>query len=352
MSIAKRTVHSVQFLRFVAATLVVSFHAHLSLSESLGGARSAAELYLFRFGAVGVHIFFVISGYIMYLTSMDRGEAFSPVRFLQRRLIRIYPVYWAFALLYIGVHAAIGSPYRLAPDGYVLTLSLWPGHASNVIGPAWTLAFEMYFYLAFAAWMTLGARKGLVGITVFFAASIAIGKLAGVEHPVVTLMTDTLLAEFVAGLWVARITADSAWSRRTGWGAVLGALALFAGGLAIGYERAPSALVWGLPSALLVAGCVILERTGGLPGTRRLSMLGDSSYSLYLCHILLIDVILMLLHQFALRPPIMVVVLASTLASIAGAHAFYLLVERRLVARLNKITFGRSRRLGTAVAAT
>ena len=63
----------------------------------------------------------------------------------------------------------------------------------------------------------------------------------------------------------------------------------FAFGLWFGYDRVPAALIWGIPSGLLVLGLVLQERAGAIPNwVRRSAWLGDSSYTLYLLHAILL----------------------------------------------------------------
>lgn len=336
MSISRGTVHSIQFLRFVAATLVVVFHAHLALSTRLLGSGTTTDAYLFGFGASGVHIFFVISGYIMYLTNFGREGRFAPGQFLVRRLIRIYPVYWIFALLYVVAHLALGSAYAIVPPQWIGALLLWPADAPLIIGPSWTLSYELYFYLVFGLIMVAGAWRGSIALTLIFALSVAIGLVLRPADPLPALMTNALLLEFVAGVWIARLTLDRRWPRRLGWVAAFTAVAGFGAGLAYGYDRLPSALAWGAPSALLVLGFVVLERSGGVPGTRRASVLGDSSYALYLCHILLIDLAIAGLRLADARPAMAIVLPAVTLGCIVFAHLFHLIVERPLMRVLHR----------------
>src|SRR5882762_388467 len=80
-------IESVQLLRAVAALGVVSFHAaHLLF------ARNGLELRWTGLGAAGVDLFFVVSGFIMWVTALDRG---MPIRrFAAKRIQRIVPLYW------------------------------------------------------------------------------------------------------------------------------------------------------------------------------------------------------------------------------------------------------------------
>ena len=155
------TFHSIQLLRALAALLVVLFHTHTAFSEAGSDLLFGDEEYVFAFGAVGVHIFFVISGFIMIVTSRFE-PSFQPFEFMRRRLLRIYPVYWICAALYLAFHTFIGELYDISVGQVAGALVLWPGHASSVIGPAWTLAYEMFFYLSFALAMALGLSRGVV----------------------------------------------------------------------------------------------------------------------------------------------------------------------------------------------
>ena len=68
------TIISIQVLRFVAAFMVVLFHSHVALVRSLPGHVSDYVDHAFEVGASGVHIFFVISGFVMVYTSI-RSES-------------------------------------------------------------------------------------------------------------------------------------------------------------------------------------------------------------------------------------------------------------------------------------
>ena len=83
-----RQIISLQYLRAVAALLVV-FHHVRNPGNGLFNPISH-----WNFGQAGVDMFFLISGYIMY--AVARQE--RPVRFLQRRIVRIVPLYWIATL--------------------------------------------------------------------------------------------------------------------------------------------------------------------------------------------------------------------------------------------------------------
>ncbi|MFA7603254.1 MAG: acyltransferase [Novosphingobium sp.] len=346
------TFHSIQLLRAVAATLVVLFHTQQSFAHGLSAPLFDQETYLFAFGAVGVHIFFVISGFIMVLTGRPPGKPYNAPQFLKRRLLRIYPIYWLCALAYVATHAAIGRPYDVSPGDFVGALLLWPGDAARLIGPAWTLSFEMYFYICFGLAMMLSLTRGLIVLGAAFMGAIALGQLLPDKGSAMWLVTNPLLLEFLAGAAIGWLAHAGRLPLR--WGPALTGLgvALFGAGIVIGFDRLPSAVSWGVPSAVLVLGLVSWElRSGAAPAVRRLGKLGDSSYVLYLIHVLMITLALALCQTLGLAPapPLAAGILA--LLAIPVAEVIHRKVELPMLALLRR-NRGRAAPAGETVPGT
>jgi exopolysaccharide production protein ExoZ len=330
------TFHSIQVLRAVAALLVVTFHSHTALIEAGAHPVFSEETYLFQFGAVGVHIFFVISGFIMVVMSRFDPE-FKPAEFLRRRLIRIYPIYWICAAIYLLYHALLGQPYSYSSEKLLGSLFLWPGDSAFIIGPAWTLSYEMFFYLCFALTMALGLNRGLIFLSTIFAILVLVGLVFEPKSSALHLATNSLLVEFVGGMaigWLVKRNIAPR-SRAGTWIAV--AIGLYMAGAWYGFSRLPSAVVWGVPSVLLVLGAVgweLKHRAGSM--TELIGGLGDSSYSLYLTHILLITVALDVGRDFFLMITNSAPALTAILSTICVvlAELFHRGVERPLLRRL------------------
>ena len=198
-------VASIQFLRFIAAALVVFNHSALALSHHAGSAVSGWFLGNSRFGASGVHIFFVISGFIMVYTSFSgkNDDAFSTSQFLTRRFLRIYPIYFVYCALYVlFYHNVFAVPY-LSPSELVGTLLLLPGYSQKIIGQGWTLAYEVYFYCCFGIAMVVGLKRGIWGLTVFFFGAVLLRFAVDVSSPAANVFTNSLLFEFLLGAWIA-----------------------------------------------------------------------------------------------------------------------------------------------------
>lgn len=331
------TIHSIQMLRAIAAALVAIFHCHQAFAARVSQPWFAQEEYVFGFGSVGVHIFFVISGFIMVVTSFSRNN-YDVRGFFRRRLVRIYPIYWLCALAYLGLHAAIGQPYLLSWKAITGAFLLWPGMASAVIGPAWTMSFEMYFYVCFGLAMMLGLTRGLVLLGALFGVAILLGFVLRPSEGIAFVATNSLLVEFLAGTGIGWLTLRGLLPHRFGPALTGMAVALFLAGIAIGYDRVPSAISWGIPSAILVLGLVAWERQSAAARTVILAgRLGDSSYVLYLIHTLLVTLAVegaLALPGLSSTAPITASVVVGA-AAVAIAHALHLAIERPLMKRLN-----------------
>lgn len=343
---ATSTVESIQFLRFVAATGVVLFHSYGAIIRHYPTSNVDFFKHLVGMGESGVHIFFVISGFIMAFTSFRKNSTFSMKNFIVRRLIRIYPIYWICALAYIVYYGAVGNGYDLNVAEAVGSLLLLPGYASMIIGPGWTLSFEVYFYLCFGVLMVLGFSRGLYALTAVFIGSILLRLLVPPHYSWPGLFSNALLLEFLAGTWIAYFFLKNRYGGAKKAIAVVAiAITGFLAGLAIGYDLLPSVLIWGIPSALLIGGFVYWERDGTLPSfLPRFSFLGDSSYVLYLLHILLIDIWLATpLVRLASTPigAIMLCLLITALCCVA-AIIVYNIFERRMLRYLQRAVMKRA----------
>ena len=259
-----------------------------------------------------------------------------------RRFIRIFPIYWIYACLYLIVHQTILNGYVLSIRDTIYSLLLLPGYSPLIIGPGWTLSYELYFYLCFGIFMILGLSLGLTAMSLFFLVSITGGFALSNGGEFFHLATSTLLLEFLAGAWIAYFFVSGTRLGKISANILLfSAIVAFLGSLGYGYHRLPSMLSWGIPSALLITGSVFRERAGGVTrAVRRLSFLGDSSYSLYLLHLLIIDLLITAIVHFysASISTNVALCLALIPVCVIVAHSLFLLVERRLVESLQFIT--------------
>ncbi|OCP37493.1 acyltransferase family protein [Ensifer sp. LC163] len=318
-----KTIHGIQYLRALAALGVVLFHA----AERTG--------HHFAIGAAGVDVFFVISGFIMWVISDRRPVA--PLSFLKERLRRIAPIYWLATIVMIGGGVAGLFPnlvltveHVLASLAFIPARSPSSGEVWPVLVQGWTLNFEMFFYVVFAASLLLPRHRRLPMMAALFLVLVLLGLAIDTENPLLLTYTRPVILEFVAGMIVAEC-----WLRgrvvgpRVGMALFLGALAGFA---ALAVLRLPfDERILGPLAVLLVVATLALEAGGWFQKWALPTLLGDASYSIYLWHTFAISVIVKAAAMMGTNSAL-TLVCAFSVGTIAGVVA-YLILERPLLRR-------------------
>ncbi len=300
----RRSLDSIQGLRGIAAALVVLYHLSKAELEFSRSGFSIVRPFLY-FGAEGVDLFFVISGFIILWTNLDGfGKVEALSRYAVRRITRIYPLYWvffAFALLmaifgFSHTLEAAGGRWNLLDAFFLL-----PIECTHIVPVSWTLTFEMWFYTFFGFSHCL-PRRWFSRLLVVWLLCIVAGYFLSTSQPELhsraSRIADIVLSvrnlEFMGGCVIGLILAR----RSLPWPGVFflaGILIFAAGGVRLWQlDPASSASVWradlilifGLGSAFMVAGAVGYELTRDARFVPRwLARLGDMSYSLYLSHL-------------------------------------------------------------------
>jgi peptidoglycan/LPS O-acetylase OafA/YrhL len=335
----KAEILGIQYLRGVAALLVVIYHISLHVS------RMSAQTELIALQS-GVDIFFVISGFVM-IVSTDCGRAATPLAFMRRRIVRIVPLYWAVTLAMIGVlliapqlvktttmtwHYALASLAFLAHES-----PRFPGQYFPLVMPGWTLHLEMLFYLLFS----LGLVRGGAGwrLVLRVAAPVIILSAVGVlvrPGGIAGFYTNPIMLEFAYGmglgwLFLQQRTALPGALPSPLPGALAVPLMLVAAALLI-LPPVPDlgwrALRFGLPALVLVA----ISLSVSLPRWRVSQMLGDISYSLYLTHFFVLSALAQLWARLHLTSPLAVMALYpfGTLVCCGVGLTCWLLIEKPL----------------------
>jgi len=326
---------------------VAAFHLSIMMAAArYGGTHVFGELS--RYGKHGVDFFFVLSGFIILLAhARDLGHPGAWGRYLTRRFVRVFPVYWLYTLVFVVVLMLAGGTDASMPDrplDWLTSLSLVRfSDASPPLGQAWTLFHELAFYAVFSM-LILNRWLGALALAGFVAVSVAF-------HPGPHDAARTAWNVYTSGYNLYFVLGMLAWLlyRRGGKGlAETGAgLALAVAALAASWRQGVSPLALAAGLALMLAGLAKLERAACLAVPRWLAFVGNASYSIYLTHINVEGLLLKItarLHVVQVLGPALsyVVLLAATGA--VGCLA-YVLVERPLLAVLAKRMAGAGRRV-------
>jgi peptidoglycan/LPS O-acetylase OafA/YrhL len=299
-------IRSIQEFRAVAALMVVGCHLAFVSGKYCGVQNGFLET-LKWWGATGVDFFFIISGVVIYQVSLQRlGGFHRAAQFLYRRATRIYPTYWFYTTLALLLY--LRSP-AMINHGTLSNASILPSYLLSsakhglLIGQAWTLIFEVIFYLVFAVFILLANKRSLNWLLALWAVAIVAAEFAshgsiGVRW----LALNPQVLEFLLGCLIAALLHLNRIGPR--WGMALALFGFFGtaattlwavleGMPAVQLLLIPKYRVvgFGLPFACLVLGVLALERAEKLPRRPWMEKVGDWSYSIYLLHVLLLNAI-------------------------------------------------------------
>lgn len=331
---------AIEALRGVAAVAVILFHTARHVDTAFG----APQLLLaFQAGHSGVDVFFVISGFIiLFVHGRDFDRPGRIWHYLGRRCSRVLPLYWVALALTLAMLAA--GRHGLPDAGTIgWQALLLPTSTSPLLGIAWTLQFEVIFYLVFAL-LILRKRVGLIimaALTLPLAYIAATGEgtsLAGVE----TDVCGVYGLDFCLGMASAHILRlgvlrpdGPASARNLMWLAaflLLASVVVENAGLMEGH-RVAGRFAYSIPAALMIAATAAREQEVGLAVPGLLRVCGSASYSIYLFQFVFIGMAwqMLLLTGLAhrLAPTLIFVVLAG--AAVIGGIGMSYWVEKPLL---------------------
>jgi peptidoglycan/LPS O-acetylase OafA/YrhL len=343
----------VEGLRGVAALYVFVFHIWQTAIQhpataTLGGWYTATLA--LQYGHFSVAAFIVISGFCLGLPVARRtGKPFDVKRFFMRRARRLMPAYvtvvllsgipFAATALLTGGH--VNLPHIVLAIGMHLALvhNLFYATTEYLNGPLWSIALECQIYVVFALLLVpVWRRFGL-------AAQLAVALVVGfAPHFILHSLDWTvpwLTALFAMGLVAADICSRPTLPKLP-WNALAIAAAIVAGVTLIPFRDGfgDSIDLW-LPDLAVGAAVALFfvaaHRNERIVPARLLALrpvvfFGTFSYSLYLIHAPLVDVVGALLIRAHAGAATSIVVWAGVIvAVVAIAYAFYRVFERPFI---------------------
>ena len=344
------TIYSAQYLRFIAATLVVLVHIY----EMLPGWGKGDFGTHFNLGASGVDIFFVLSGFIMCVITESRET--TAKNFLLHRLLRVAPPYWAITILMTGL--IIVAPSLFNSSRFELTHVIssflffaWPHpvmrDAMPVYFPGWTLNYEAFFYIIFASFLAFPLGKRVLSSIAVIISLIYLGLFLHPSSEILKFYTKPIMMEFIFGMGIGYIYMRSKTPRpEISYSLIVNSLiGLTMGALYWSVSRlsAERFLVWGALDAMLVLGFVSLEAHGHMFKNRFLKILGDASYATYLTHFFVVGGLEHVIKHIHPKPFFtdMIVIIPSLIICWIVGIGFHFWFEKPLINYL-KIFFKKS----------
>ncbi|TDR23253.1 acyltransferase family protein [Marinicella litoralis] len=346
---------NIQFLRAVAALAVMFYHFSLQY-QSINPGQAHGFFDLFNLiGYAGVDFFFVISGYIMWVTT-KRASTQSPVlNFAFKRFSRIYLGYWPYfllALLILYFYPQLKPANANMWGSFFLTE---PDTTHLLIQVAWTLQYELYFYVLFGLLMLLPSKHKLNAvwaivalIIVYQIASRFSSTHSHSDFTAVDFLLSPYCLEFFAGCLLGRFFQTQRCNHF--WPLLLG-LALLATAVYYQAHVLQQSLIsqqhvilrvcfFGSAAALIMAALIELEKRGQVLLKHLSLILGGASYSIYLSHTIFIALTIALgwhswVQNNSQSPGLWVGLFM--LLTVVYSVVHYLLIEKPLMAMSNHI---------------
>ncbi|WP_413732426.1 acyltransferase family protein [Sodalis sp. RH20] len=341
-----RKIDSLQYLRALAAVLVVINHLwpEGKISSTLG---------FNHIGGIGVDLFFIISGFIMGHTISEKivNKKLDSLNFIKKRITRIYPIYLVITipLLIIYFLKSITSGTEISLYMVVGNILLLPSFTNDpnykmLIPVAWTLCYEMFFYIIYGISILLSSKKNDVilisSILILF--TFAFDNIFGFKGARLHwvnfsyMLGDSLLINFIIG-GVLYIIANKT-SRvvfKIQHSVIFAILTLIISMTLLSGAGIGRFFTFGIPASIIVFMFIKSDTSKIDMGMNKfLITLGNASYSIYLIHYLFKPLFPILTTTVGISHDIVGILLV--LAALLTGTIFYRKIEIPLMRMLTK----------------
>lgn len=300
----------------------------------------AASSVTFSTLAAGVDLFFVISGFIM-VYSTGGGTTVSAFEFLERRLIRIVPLYWlatGLAVVVLLLAPQLARQTVLTFPHVLASIAFFPAlhpSAPTIYAPlvyvGWTLNYEMLFYALFATGIGFGRLSPGRVVAIASTPILTLSAIGFIFFPrgLLGFYANPIMLEFVFGMCLALVLVNVPKSKFYTWLCVVALIALFALPAATDYDRS---LRYGLIASVVVGASIVAV---WLP-IRPLELIGDASYSIYISHFFVLSAFAQLWRHMLGKPSSLMSLtsfyIAGAACSVFVGLLCWMLVEKPITA--------------------
>jgi exopolysaccharide production protein ExoZ len=311
-------IKNIQYLRAFAALNVVYFHT--LLASEMYDIQTIIFSKIGNWGASGVDIFFVISGFIMMHVQLNNPK--KMLMFFLSRLNRIVPIYWLLSILILLVYLAFPEIFRNFTLNFKWVFSSFFFVSQLITGDfpiiaiGWTLEWEMLFYLTFG--LSIYFKKIKTRVLFIFFLMVLIFLIS----------KKLFIFEFFLGILVALIYNRFRISKQIGFLLLITGITLLF--LSINpissiknYDRF---FYWGIPSAILITGAVYSKQLEN----SFLMYLGNASYSIYLLQILTVPCFYKIVTYSHLKINSEFLTIICFVLTIICSCIFHSVIEKRL----------------------
>ncbi|MGH1428962.1 MAG: acyltransferase family protein [Arenicella sp.] len=349
--------HYIQYLRGLACLLVIFHHAQSFVPQWTD--EHSVFLYSFEYlrewGKIGVDIFFIISGFIITKVLLKTKYTYpSTLEFIKKRFIRVVPLYWfytgitiMFAIEFTPILSIPFNTNQLFHSFSFLPEIIEYRYQLPILPVGWTLSIEIIFYLSAGITAYLCKKHWIIGLTIILISFHCFHHFSWLSLK--STISSHYLIEFIIGVWIAKVEPQLIVKRQ--WvvlTAVFSAILLFTcilikfSILLIGLQMLTATLL--VFSAVFAAHLSEKNSIGNENHKchRFFSILGDSSYTAYLSHPILLGglnaTIIPIVYSWFPYPNLLVLFL--TIISVFAGIVAYKLIEQPLLVFLKRTLFG------------
>ncbi|MEH3565255.1 acyltransferase [Enterobacter kobei] len=365
MNDKKNEIQSIAFLRGVACIFVALYH----LKSSAPG--DSVFYNLFKFGAFGVDLFFMISGFVIVIATMNDKTVDS---FFIKRIFRIYPPLIAAVLLQVFISKSEVSfsefMSAIVPLHNDYTAKA-PDFGFSFLIVAWSITFELAFYALFMASIVISHRYRalvcstlilaiVIGTQLYYNGSFSLMQ-AGASPEInnsnlrfIRVFGCSIMIEFILGMAIAyvymnvRVDTSSLVTRRAFTILTVLSLMYLIPCYLGGYNRGSGLAGYGVWALLILFIALGGEKLNMFRWNKSILFVGAISYSLYLFHIPVHELIkqiipdkLSQIKNIELRA--VCVMMLELSASMLVAYLSFLFIEKPCIKLARKIIEFRSR---------
>lgn len=320
-------------LRGLAALAVVLFHYTTRYEERFGEVSGGFSEY-FSLGEYGVQLFFIISGFVIYMSIL---KVKSVSDFAIKRSFRLYPAYiFAVVLTFTIVSLASIDQLKIDIMPALINLTMFQDFlgAPRVDGVYWTLRVEMTFYILMGILLFFKVEKKVMPIAIsWLAFSVFIQLLhSSVDTDATALIREFSIASF-SHMFIIGIMFYCIWQHgsQLKYHAVIAACVLYD----LTFMSIENALI---TSLFVVIFYLVINSKLQFLSSPVLVFFGTISYPLYLIHQNIGYVIINQMHFMGLTHPIFTVMLVG--ATVLAAYLIFRYVETPVQNALYKIYKG------------
>lgn len=343
----------IQLLRGIASIIVVLLHITINYSDIF---HQTFLNNIFKFGGSGVDIFFVLSGFIITYSNLQYiGDPSALGKFLKRRFIRIFPIYWIVISVFLTLQLTLPAFYKVHFDtgwaNVLQTYFLLPGHIM-LNGVSWSLTNELFFYLLFAIALIIPNKMYSFSLLVAYFVFLLVHALTVPALENANQYKEVFMfpmnIEFLMGVLIAIYFTKMA-KQYIIPTLLVGILLYFVGAFLndqaievvsnTSNQTLNRVLLFGFPAFLIILSIVKLEMSRVVKVPRLFLELGNASYSIYLVHLPLIVAFFKVISKFHLNnAPVLLLCSCAIFVLVCLAGIFiYHTIEAPLIRRLNRL---------------